>query len=91
MQIYAFIRINQYYFFDIKIEAVSLQILEPQIISILQMAKKEKTAELIEVANCDLQSVEIESLIHHIRGKQVILDRDWQLYTKLIQRDLTSR
>lgn len=76
LQIYAFIRINQYYFFDIKIEAVSLQILEPQIISILQMAKKEKTAELIKVANCDLQSVEIESLIHHIRGKQVILDRD---------------
>lgn len=40
------------------------------------MAIKEKSVELIEVANCDLQSVEIESLIHHIRGKQVILDRD---------------
>lgn len=35
LQIYAFIRINQYYFFDIKIEAVSLQILVIQIISTL--------------------------------------------------------
>lgn len=40
------------------------------------MAIKEKSVELIEVANCDLKPVEIESLIHHIRGKQVILDRD---------------
>lgn len=40
------------------------------------MAKKELKEEFIEIANCDLQSVEIESLIRHIRGKQVILDRD---------------
>lgn len=40
------------------------------------MAKNGKTIELIEVANCDLKSIDISSLIHYIRGKQVILDRD---------------
>ena len=45
------------------------------------MAKKKKKKEdepsmQLEVTNCDLKNIDIKSLIHVIRGQQVLLDRD---------------
>lgn len=37
---------------------------------------KEHIVEHTKVANCDIQPIDIEPLIHFIRGQQVILDRD---------------
>lgn len=40
------------------------------------MVDKLQTNNNKEVAICDLKSIEVEPLIHTIRGQQVILDRD---------------
>ena len=38
--------------------------------------KKEELSIQLEVANCDLKNIDIKSLIHVIRGQQVLLDHD---------------
>lgn len=56
-----------------------------------RMVDKLQTNNNKEVAICDLKSIEVEPLIHTIRGQQVILDRDLANLTVLRQSDLMSK
>ena len=49
---------------------------EFEIIKTLEESMTKKREEVGPVANCDIQSTRIESMIRLIRGQQVILDRD---------------
>ena len=49
---------------------------EFEIIKTLEESMTKKREEVGPVANCDIQSTRIESMIRLIRGQQVIIDRD---------------